>query len=248
MSKPRTPSEQFQKTKNLLGELRSRSGKNWKELYAWIESSLPGLVSGESNMRQLGSGHRFLSDDELSRVAKQALLNGYGGEQAKAAVAYIPPSEAEIKRAERERRHERYLMEDPVERIMVGPMRMAGEEKRRRASALNEALSRMSPAGYSHAEILYMVHSWLVKNPPSIERGKRQGRIVFVQDDHENSLRRAIFPESLPSNFALPEHLDGMPHFIECHVRPMWENWNGTPPDGAADDFRSPDDEENPAT
>ena len=240
MSKPTTPREQFTKTKELFGEIRSRSGKNWKELYAWLETRLPGLVSGESNMRQLGSGHRYLTDEKLANVAKQALLEGYDGEHARAAIAYIPPTEEERKAAVQEQRRERYVREDPMARLIEGPMRDAKEERRRCAAALGAALSRMSPAGFSHADVLYMVQSWLIKNPPTAERGKRKRRIVAVPEEHgPNLFERAIFPESLPNNFALPEHRNGMPHFIECRVRPIWQNWNGTPPDSAADDSQN---------
>lgn len=248
MSKPQTPREQFHKTQELFGEIRLRSGKNWKELYVWLETRLPGLVSGESNMRQIGTGHRYLTDEKLAEIAKQALLDGCGGDHARAAVAYIPPTEEEHKAAVREQRRERYVMEDPRQRLIHGPMRDALAERRRCTAALNTALSRMSPAGYSHADVLYMVQSWLIKNPPTAERGKRQRWIVAAPEEHgPNPFERAIFPESLPNNFALPEHRNGMPHFIECRVRPMWSDWNGTPPDRDADDTQNID-EGNPTT
>lgn len=248
MSKPPTPREQFNKTKELLGEIRSRFGKNWKELYAWLDTRLPGLVSGESNMRQLGSGHRYLTDEKLANVAKQALLEGYGGQHARAAIAYIPPTEEERKAAKQEQRHVRYVMEDPEQRLIYGRMRDAKEERQRCAAALDAALSRMSPAGYSYADVLYMVQSWLIKNPSTAERGKRQHWIVAAPEElGENPFEREILPESLPSNFSIPEHRTGMPHYIECQVKPMWENWNGTPPDMESDESPKPE-KGNPAT
>lgn len=248
MSKSKTPRIQYDKTTQLLGELKTLSKKNWKGLYVWMETRVPGLVSGECRMRQLGNGHRYLSDDNLAAIAQQAILAGYGGKRARAAVAYIPPSEEELKAAEQELRRERYVAEDPVERLTEGPMRSAHAERVRCAAALDAALSKMSPAGYSHADVLYMVQSWLIKNSPTAERGKRQSWIVAAPEEHGQSpFERAIFPESLPNSFAIPEHRTGMPHYIECQVKPMWENWNGTPPDKVSKDSPKTD-EENPAT
>lgn len=231
MSKPSTPLEQFQKTKNLLLEIRSCSGMKWGDLYAAVDSTLPGLVSCESNVRQLGSGHRYLSGEELSRLAKWALKKGWGGDHARAAIAYVPPSDEEKQAIEQAKRHERYLQEDPMERVIHGPMRMVEQEKHRSVAALDEALAKLSPAGFTHAEILYMVYSWLIKNPPTSQRGSRQRDIVLVPDKEGRGLDGAIYPESFASNFALPEHRNGFPHFIKCLIRSHGEDWQDVLPD-----------------
>lgn len=213
-----------QLTGKLFTEIYSNSGKNWKQLYVWLDTNLPGYVSGESHMRQLGSGNRFLSDEKLACVAKLALKEKVGGECACELAVYITPSETEKKKEEKTRRSLRYICEDPVERLIDAPMRHANEERRRCAAMLNEALLKMAPAGYSCVDILYMVNAWLVKTPPSTERGKRQNWIVSAPEEiGPRTFERAIYPESLPSNFVLPEHLDGMPYFIECKVKSLRE-------------------------
>lgn len=231
MSKPPAPFEQFQKTKNLLLEIRSRSGMKWSDLYAAVDSDLPGLVSCESNIRQFGAGHRYLSDEKLSGLAKWALTKGWGGDHARAAIAYVPQSEEEMQDIERAKRHERYLQEDPMERIIHGSMRMVEQEKRRCVVSLDLTLAKLSPAGFTHAEILYMVYSWLIKNPPASQRGSRQRDIVLANGTDGRGLDSAIYPESLASSFTLPEHNNGFPHFMKCLIRSHGGDWQVVLPD-----------------
>lgn len=211
--------EQCEKTKNIFRELRFCSGKNWRELFVWLDSRLPGLVAGDSNMRHLGNGLRSLNDDELLSVSKLALSSGYSGKYLCAASTYIPPTDNEIDDKKKARRHEKYLADDPIEKVIHGPMRRAKEEKIRRVAELEETLAKLSPAGFSHAEILYMVYSWLVLNHPTSERGKRQAHLVLFREVFEGDpFQSPIIPESLPNNFVLPEHDEEMPYFIKCLV------------------------------
>jgi len=230
MSKPRTPQIQYQKTQALLDEIRSRSGKLLKDLYAALGQGSVGVASSETHLRQLASGHRFLTDEKLAQLAKWAIRKRWGGPAARAAVAYVAPTSGALAAAEREKRHKRYLTEDPVKRIIENPMAMAEQEKRRSVAELDAALAKMSPAGFSHADILYMVYSWLVKNPPTNKRGKRQRNIVLVDDPRGRGLEAPIFPESLPPNFSLPEHRNGFPWHVECLTRTSWGGFEGVPP------------------
>ena len=216
--------DKHQSTKNLFAEISSISGKNWKEMYVWLDLKLPGIISGESHMRQLGSGNRGLSDIKLAGVAKLALQENYGGAYALESAAYIPPNDAELKEEKKTKRSLLYISEDPIERLIDGPMRHANEERRRCAAMLHDALSKMAPAGYSCSDVLYMVNSWLIKTPPTSERGKRQSWIVAAPEEiGQHTFERAIHPDSLPSNFVIQEHLDGMPYFIECRVKSLRE-------------------------
>lgn len=214
--------EQNLKTKNIFREISMLSGKNWKELYYWLDLKLPGVVSGESHMRQLGAGNRSISDEKLAVVAKLALHENIGGNFSQESAEYIPLSDEEIKELKKRKRSQRYLSESPKERLIDGPMRDASAERRRCAAKLDEALSTMASAGYSCVDVLYMVNSWLIKTPPKVERGSRQNWLVSAPEElGNNTFSRAFYPESLPRNFVLPEHLDGMPYFIECSVRSL---------------------------
>ncbi len=231
MSKPPTPRFQYEKTQALLDEIRSRSNRSLQNLYAVIASECGGVVSGDSHLRQLASGHRFLTDENLAKLAKWAIGKQWGGAVARGAVAYVAPDDKSSVEVKRKKRHERYLMDDPVNRIVEGPMAMVEQERRRSVAALDAALSKMSPAGFTHSEVLYMVYSWLVKNPPTARRGKRQRNIVLVDDPQGRGLEAPIFPESLPPNFSLPEHHNGFPWNVECQVWTPWEGFEGLPPD-----------------
>lgn len=231
MSKPRTPPLQYEKTQSLLAEIGTRSGISWKNLYVVLEQGCPGLVSGESNMRQLANGHRFLNDEKLATLAKWAISKGWGGDVARAAIAFVAPTAESLLKAVQAKRREQYLKGDPVSRIIKNPMRLAEQEKRRSVAALDAALAKMSPAGFSHADILYMAYSWLIKNPPTNKRGTRQPNIVLSDDVQGRGLEAPVFPESLPGNFSLPEHRDGIPWKIECRVSTPWEGFKGISPD-----------------
>jgi hypothetical protein len=248
MSKPRTPVEQFYKTHELLIEIRSLSQLKWTDMYSKLIPAKLGFISGETHLRQLGTGHRFLSDANLSKLATWALSNEWGGDLARAAAAYIEPSRKEIDDLEMAKRHEQYLLADPMERVINNPMREAELAKRRSAAMLDGALSALSPAGYSHADIQYMVHSWLTKNPPTSDRGKRQRKIVLFDDPDTRGFDATIYPESLPTNFSLPEHRDGLfPCFIKCRFSTHVSTHSGSSPDNM-DDTVIPESKGNPAT
>ena len=231
MSKPRTPPLQYEKTQALLAEMHLLSGKYWKDIHAVLEQNCPGLVSSESKLRLLANGHRFLDDQKLATLAKWAISNKWGGEVARAAIAYVAPTDESLLKIKQAKRHERYLKDDPMDRIIKTPMLMAEQEKRRSLSNLDDALSKLSPVGFSHSEILYMVHSWLIKNPPTNKRGNRQRNIVLSDDVQGRGLEAPLFPESLPGNFSLPEHRNGVPWEIKCQVSTLWDRFEGVPPD-----------------
>lgn len=231
MSKPKTGRQQFEKTQSLLREIYARAGLTWIALFKAIDAESPGLVSGDSHLRQLGNGHRFLSDTNLAKLATWALLKNWGDDQARAAIAYTPPSQEELDEIDRAKRHDQYLQAYPLERIIEGPMRTAAQEKTRAAVALDVALANLSPAGFSHADILYMVHSWLIKNPPTNKRGRRQRDIVIIDGVDGRGLDRPVFPESLPSNFSIPDHRDGHPCSIEFKILRPWADFQFPPSD-----------------
>lgn len=231
MSKPRTNQRQFDKTQSLFREVSVRAAITSTALFKIVDLEIPGIVSDPSHWRQLANGHRFLTDAKLAKLSKWALLKNWGGDQARAAIAYITPTQEELDALERAKRHEQYLQADPIERIIVGLMRMSAQEKNRTAAMLDAALANLSPAGFSHADILYMVHSWLIKNPPTNKRGNRQRNIVLVDDPEGRGLNHPVFPESLPNNFSMPEDRDGHPCFIECKISRPWADCEFIPSD-----------------
>ena len=245
MSKPRTKQHQFDKTQSLLREVSVRAAITSTALFKVVDLEIPGIISGPSHLRQLANGHRFLTNANLAKLSKWALLKNWGGDQARAAIAYIPPTQEELDALERAKRHEQYLEADPIERIINGPMRTAAQEKNRTAAALDAALANLSPAGFSHADILYMVHSWLIKNPPTNKRGRRQRDIVIADGADGRGLDRFVFPDSLPSNFSIQDHRDGHPCNIECKISRPWADFEFIPPDIDPEEIEP--EEENPA-
>lgn len=245
MSKPRTDRQQFIKTQSLFREVWGLASISWVNLFKVIDLEIPGMISGPSHLRQLANGHRFLADANLAKLSKWALLKNWGGDQARAAIAFIPPTQEELDELVSEKRHNQYLQADPLERIINGPMRTAAQERTRTAARLDAALVNLSPAGFSHADILYMVHSWLIKNPPTNKRGRRQRNIVLFDVPEGRGLDGPVFPESLPNHFSMPDDRDGHPCFIECKISRPWADFEFIPPDIAPEEIEP--EEENPA-
>ena len=225
MSKPKTSLQQYEKTKSLLQEVKALASINWDNLFKVIDLEIPGMISCPSHLRQLANGHRYLTDANLAKLSKWAMLKNWGGNQARAALSFIPPTQEELDELERANRHDQYLEADKLERIINGPMRNAAQEKLRVSATLDSALTKLSPAGFSHADILYMVHCWLIKNPPSNMRGLRQRDIVTVDGADGRGLGWAVFPESLPNNFSMPDDRDGHPCLIECKISRPWADF-----------------------
>lgn len=236
MSKPKTSQLQFDKTQSLLREVEALSARKLADLFRLVDSEIPGIVSDQSHFRQLANGHRFLTDAMLAKFSGWALQRNWGGDQARAARAYIPPTDEEVDALESAKRHEKYLQADPIERVVNGPMRATRHEQNRTAAMLNSALSDLSPSGFSHADILYMVHSWLIKNKPTCERGIRQSNIVLADFSDVRGLDSPVFPNSLPINFSMDGDRDGQACYIECKITRPWGSFELIPPDVEQDE------------
>jgi hypothetical protein len=227
------------RTKAILNEIKDCSRQNWVDLFKSFDETVLGYISSYDRLRQLGSGARALSAEALACVARFAISKGWAGELCEFAALYVPPSKDEIAELLRKRRHREYLDQDPIERIIRGPMKMALAEQRRAVANLTQALSEMSPAGYSHAATLYMVYAWLMQNPPNNQRGKRQRPIVLARSEHQKShFNEMFFPDDLPVNLLLAEHNEPCPYTISCKVTPIWESFNSVIADVAG---RQPD-------
>ena len=210
------------KTKELFKEISFRSNLKWGDLLSEFELEMPDLVHGISHLRQLGSGHRYLSDEKLAQIGSWAIEKGWGGEYAQLASLYRPPTQREILTAKREKRHEQYLMRDPFKNLVVIPMKIAAEERERCEKTLGEALSKMLPAGFSSSETLYMVYAWLTKNYSNWQRGIKQRDLVFhISEFDQKTFNQPIIPELFSKEFSIPDHCDGSIYFIKCEVSPL---------------------------
>lgn len=205
MSKPKAPLTQYKKTQALLNELFKLSKmKLWKDLYVEIEKKHPGIVTGRSHLGMLVNGHRFLTDANLYQIAEWAKSKHWAGKEARAALNYVAPSEGDLLADKQLKKSEQYNKS-------VDSMNIVKASKTLRnttVAALGDALAKMSPAGFSNSDVMYMVHSWLTKNPETSKRGKRQRQLAGWDLSMGGGLSMPLEPDVLPKNFVIEEHLN----------------------------------------
>ncbi len=221
-------------TKRLLREIWKKSEVTWAELFVAIDYEFQGkyqklcepcldqnLISSANQLRQLGSGKRCLKEEMLIKMALWALSKKWGGDVAEEVKNTMPLVSRDLigdeKSRRRQRRQENKFLEEGFGRVSE----QARVEKRRVVSELDNTLRQLTPAGFSYADILYMVHSWLKLNPPSVERGAKQETLMHIVDPDAQGFFEIVFPDALPKNFALQQHINGDPFVIKCEVHSL---------------------------
>lgn len=219
------------RTKFLLQEIKKLSGMTWEEMYLKISVAFPApidtsthstkhklFVNSVENLKKLGNGTQHLSEEFLPILASWAIKKKWGGEVAKATKLYQPRTRQEIEQEENFRRHQQYRDKLPLHELIANRLIKSEQERGRAAEGINEALFNMVDAGFSHADILYMVHCWLKLHPPSIDSPTSKLTSPIYSDPGVENFFNMVDMEHLPNDFVLPEHKNGKTYRVSCLV------------------------------